>query len=141
MASLWIARRLMAGVMVAAATGCASATRLNENEMAQPTSSHGILAADRLHKMVGVTAFDALRTMPSFFGLTTRQPGPRFLLIVDGLRTSNFDLLKNIQAADVVEIRVVDDSQSIDTSGQTQIVVTTIAKRNTPGCSFEPGEC
>ena len=79
--------------------------------------------------MPGATALDALGTMPSYFGRTTRQPAPRFILILDGTRTSNLEMLNGIQAGDVYEIRVIGESQSVGIQGEVEIVVTTIARR------------
>jgi hypothetical protein len=78
--------------------------------------------------MPSATAFDALETMSSYFGRTTRQPTPRFVLILDGTRTSNLEMLKGIQASDVFEIRVIGESQSMGNQGEVEIVVTTVAR-------------
>jgi hypothetical protein len=136
----WIPSVRFAWFGVPLLAACAS-TMPRGSEIAPLPSSHAVLTADRLRKMVGVTAFDALRTMPSFLSLTTRQPGPRFLLIIDGARTSTLDLLKNFQATDLLEIRVVGDSQSLDSSGEVQILVITQARPNPPGCSADTYKC
>jgi hypothetical protein len=90
-------------------------------------SSNTVLRLDRLGKMTGATALDALHTLPSYLSRTMRQPGPRFLLILDGMRTSSLQYLENIQATDVYEIRVIGESQSLETQSDVQIVVTTVA--------------
>jgi len=94
---------------------------------APAVSSNSVLRADRLQKMPGASAFDALETLPSYFGRTTRVPAPRFVLILDGTRTSNLQMLKSIQASEVFEIRVVGESQSIDRQGEVEVIVTTLA--------------
>jgi hypothetical protein len=106
--------------------GC---TRPQSDWLTPAPSSSSVLRADRLHKMPGATALDALETMSSYFGRTTRQPAPRFILILDGTRTSNLEMLKGIQAGDVYEIRVIGESQSVGNQGEVEIVVTTIAGR------------
>ena len=103
---------------------------------AQPAlaaSSNSVLRADRLQKMPGSTAFEALRTLPIYMGSTQRQPAPRFVLVLDGTRTSNLEMLKGIQASDVLEIRVIGESQSISYPGEVEIIVTTIASRTRIG--------
>ena len=116
---------LLLGAAIAA-FGSACATYSSQREgVTQLASSHAVLTADRLRNMPGVTAFEALTTMPSFFGLTTRRPAARFLLILDGMRTSTLGPLKAIQATDVREIRVVDDSQSLVGSGEVEVIVNT----------------
>lgn len=54
---------------------------------------------------------------------------PRFILILDGTRTSNLAMPKGIQAADVFEIRLVGESPSIGDPGECKIIVTTVASR------------
>ena len=92
-------------------------------------SSTSTLRADWLHRMVGLTAFDALRTLPAYMGTTMRQPSPRFILVIDGTRTSNLDLLTSIQASELFELKVVGESQSLGSTGDVEIVVTTLASR------------
>jgi len=108
---------------------CTSSSTFRE-EATQLPSSRGVLTADRLRRLEGVTAFEALRTMPAFFGVTTRQPAPRFLLILDGMRTSSLDVLRSIQATDLFELRIVHDDQSLESAGDVEIVVTTLARHN-----------
>jgi hypothetical protein len=90
-------------------------------------SSNSILRAERLQKMPGSSAFDALQTLPIYMGRTMRQPAPRFVLILDGTRTSNLGMLRSIQASEVFEIRVIGESQSIGDPGEVEVIVTTLA--------------
>ena|SRR5215831_165059 len=98
-------------------------------EPAPAVSSNSILRANRLQKMPGASALDALETLPIYMGRTMRRPEPRFVLILDGTRTSSLEMLRSIQASDVFEIRVIGESQSIDRPGEVEIVVTTLASR------------
>jgi hypothetical protein len=79
--------------------------------------------------MPSSSAFDALQTLASYMGRTMRQPAPRFILILDGTRTTNLEMLKGIQASDVFEIRLIGESQSLGDPGEVEIVVTTLASR------------
>lgn len=119
-------------VLFAAPLGCAG----TPGEFARPAlaaSSNSVLRADRLRKMPGSTAFDALQTLPIYMGSTQRQPAARLVLVLDGTRTSNVEMLKGIQASDVLEIRVIGESQSIGYPGEVEIIVTTIASRARSG--------
>ncbi len=91
------------------------------------SSSTSVLRADRLQRMPGSSALDALQTLASYMGRTMRQPAPRFILILDGTRTTNLEMLKGIQASEVFEIRVIGESQSIGHPGEAEIIVTTLA--------------
>lgn len=90
-------------------------------------SSNSVLRAERLQKMPGSSAFDALETLPIYMGRTMRRPAPRFVLILDGTRTSSLEMLRGIQASEVFEIRVIGESQSIGDPGEVEVVVTTLA--------------
>jgi len=94
---------------------------------APAVSSNSILRADRLQKMPGASALDALETLPGYVGRTTRVPAPRFVLILDGTRTSSLEMLRSIQASEVFEIHVIGESQSIDRQGEVEVIVTTLA--------------
>jgi hypothetical protein len=94
---------------------------------APAASSNSILRAERLQKMPGSSALDALQTLPIYMGRTMRQPAPRFVLILDGTRTSNLGMLRSIQASEVFEIRVIGESQSIGDPGEVEVIVTTLA--------------
>jgi len=115
-------------VLLALTPGCARPPgRAGEPEAA--LSSTSVLRGDRLQKMPGSSAFDALRTLATYMGRTTRQPAPRFILILDGTRTTNLEMLKGIQASEVFEIRVIGESQSLGEPGEVEIIVTTLASR------------
>ena len=58
-----------------------------------------------------------------------RQPAPRFILILDGTRTTNLGMLQGIQASEVFEIRVIGESQSIGKGGESSVR----PSRRTPG--------
>jgi hypothetical protein len=98
-------------------------------ELAPAVSSNSILRADRLQKMPGASALDALQTLPIYMGRTMRRPEPRFVLFLDGTRTSSLEMLRGIQASEVFEIRVIGESQSIDRQGEVDVIVTTFASR------------
>jgi hypothetical protein len=115
-----------AAVLVVFTAGCARSPE-RAGQLTPAASSTSILRADRLQRMPGSTAFDALQTMATYMGRTQRQPAPRFILVLDGTRTSNVEMLKGIQASDVFEIRVVGESQSVGNPGEVEIVVTTQA--------------
>jgi len=65
--------------------------------------------------------------LPGYVGRTTRVPAPRFVLILDGTRTSSLEMLRSIQASEVFEIHVIGESQSIDRQGEVEVIVTTLA--------------
>ena len=117
---------LVAVVVVAFAVGC-TRSPATPGRPAPASSSTSVLRADRLQKMPGSSAFDALQTLASYMGRTMRQPAPRFILILDGTRTTNLGMLQGIQASEVFEIRVIGESQSIGNPGEVEIVVTTLA--------------
>jgi hypothetical protein len=114
-------------VLLVLAPGCASFPA-RAGEATPAPSSTSVLRAEWLQKVPGLTALDALHTLPAYAGRTMRQPAPRFILVLDGTRTSNLDLLKGIQASDLFELRVVGESQSIGEPGEVEIVVTTLAR-------------
>ena len=114
------------GVLVAFNTGC-SRLPAGFAEPAPAVSSNSILRADRLQRMPGASALDALQTLPIYMGRTMRVPAPRFVLVLDGTRTSSLEMLRSIQASDVFEIRVIGESQSIGYPGEVEVIVTTLA--------------
>ena len=121
--------------LVMFALGCGR-TAASTDQPVPAASSTSILRGDRLQKMPGATAFDALQMMATYMSRTMRQPAPRLVLVLDGTLTSNIELLKSIQASDVFEIRVVGESQSLGDQGGVEIVVTTVARQRsvaTPG--------
>jgi len=79
--------------------------------------------------MQGLTGFDALRMLPDYYGRANLSPAPPFVLIMDGTRTGYLDMLNSIQATDLYEIRVVNESQTITSGGNVEIIVTTVAGR------------
>ena len=113
-------------VLLAFTPGCARPP-VPAGQPAPVFSSTSVLRADRLQKMPSSSAFDALQTLASYMGRTMRQPAPRFILMLDGTRTTNLEMLKGIQASEVFEIRVIGESQSIGDPGEVEIVVTTLA--------------
>jgi hypothetical protein len=113
-------------VLLAFTPGCAPSP-VPAGQPAPVFSSTSVLRADRLQKMPSSSAFDALQTLASYMGRTMRQPAPRFILVLDGTRTTNLEMLKGIQASEVFEIRVIGESQSIGVPGEVEIVVTTLA--------------
>jgi hypothetical protein len=113
-------------VLLAFTPGCAPSP-VPAGQPAPVFSSTSVLRADRLQKMPSSSAFDALQTLASYMGRTTRQPAPRFILVLDGTRTTNLEMLKGIQASEVFEIRLIGESQSIGVPGEVEIVVTTLA--------------
>lgn len=127
-----LAFALVAPAFVALALGC---TRSSARDAlpAPLASTNSILRFDRLAKMPGATAFDALHTLPSYLSRTMRVPAPRLVLVLDGMRTSNLDFLNVIRASDLFEIRVVGESQSIGYPGEVEIVVTTRAAHRGTG--------
>lgn len=114
-------------VLFALAPACARPPA-RAGEATPAASSNSILRADWLQKMPGLTAFDALHALPAYMGRTLRQPTPRFILVLDGTRTSNLDLLRGLQASELFELRVVGESQSIGDPGEVEIIVTTLAR-------------
>jgi len=122
------ANALVTTVVLLAFTPSCARPPVGVGELAPAFSSTSILRADRLQKMPGSSAFDALQTLASYTGRTTRQPAPRFILIIDGTRTTNVEMLKGIQASEVFEIRLVGESQSIGNPGEAEIIVTTFAR-------------
>lgn len=113
-------------VLLAFTPGC-SRSPVRAGQPSPASSSTSVLRADRLQKMPSSSAFDALQTLASYMGRTMRQPAPRFILILDGTRTTNLEMLKGIQASDVFEIRLIGESQSLGDPGEVEIVVTTLA--------------
>ena len=119
-------------VLLAFTLACARSAAPS-GEATPAASSTSILRADRLQRMPGSTAFDALETMASYMSRTMRQPAPRFILVLDGTRTTSLDVLRSIQAGDVFEIRMIGESQSLGHQGEMEIVVTTVARHNRTG--------
>ena len=64
-------------------------------------SSTSVLRANRLQKMPSSSAFDAFQTLASYMGRAMRQPVPRFILMLDGTRTTNLEMPKGIHASEV----------------------------------------
>lgn len=114
-------------VLLAMSSGCTQPP-MRASEAMPAASSNSVLRADWLQKVPGLTAMDALHTLPAYMGRTMRKPAPRFVLVLDGTRTSNLDLLQSIQATDLFELRVVGESQSIGDPGEVEIIVTTLAR-------------
>jgi hypothetical protein len=79
--------------------------------------------------MRGLTGFDALRLMPDYFSRANRSPAPRFVLIIDGTRTSDVEMLKSIPATDLFEIRIISESQTVASGGDVEIIATTLGGR------------
>jgi hypothetical protein len=119
-------------VLLAFTPGC-SRSPVRAGQPSPASSSTSVLRADRLQKMPGSSAFDALQTLATYMGRTMRQPAPRFILILDGTRTTNLGMLQGIQASEVFEIRVIGESQSIGNPGEVEIVVTTLASHSRIG--------
>ena len=119
-------------VLLVLALGCARSPTPIDG-LTPAASSTSILRSDRLQRMPASTAFDALQTLASYMNRTTRQPAPRFILVLDGARTANLEMLRGIQARDVYEIRVIGESQSLGSPGEVEIVVTTVAQHNRIG--------
>jgi len=121
---------IVAAVVLALTVACTPPSVSVSGRDATPSpSSHSMIAADQLRKMPGLTAFDALRMMPDYFGRANRKPAPRFMLIIDGARTTDVELLKTIPATEIFEIRIVSESQTVASGGDVEIIVTTIAGR------------
>ncbi len=93
-------------------------------------SEHSTLSAQRLHKLVSLTAFDALQTMPSYMSPMHQWNAPRVVLILDGSKSHDLDVLKGIQASDVFEIRVVGDMEAGVIPGNLEVRVTTLGALN-----------
>jgi hypothetical protein len=81
--------------------------------------------------MRGSTGFDALRLLPAYLSRANRSPAPRFVLIIDGTRTSDLELLKSIPATDLFEICIISESQTVTSRGDVEIIVTTLGARKT----------
>jgi hypothetical protein len=82
-----------------------------------------------LRTMTGFTALDALRMLPAYYARVNQRPAPTFVLVIDGARTSYLDMLSSIQATDLLEIRVVNQSHTTATGGEAEIIVTTVGGR------------
>ena len=117
-----------AAITIAFAVACAPVTTRVTADASRLDSSP-VMTAERLRKLTGLTAFDALRTMPSYFSRMNQAPTPRFTLVLDGARVSGFELLDTIQATDVLEIRIVSPYRSALGFDGPEVVVTTIAGR------------
>jgi hypothetical protein len=121
------ANALVTTAVLLAFTSACTRSPARGGEVTPAVSSTSVLRADRLQKMPSSSAFDALQTLASYMGRTMRQPAPRFILILDGTRTTNLEMLKGIQARDVFEIRLIGESQSLGDPGEVEIIVTTLA--------------
>ena len=117
----------LAALLVLSSPGCAWPPA-RTGEATPAASSNSVLRADWLQKVPGLTAMDALQALPAYMARTMRQPAPRFVLVLDGTRTSNLDLLKGIQASELFEVRVLGESQSLGEPGEVEIIVTTLAR-------------
>jgi hypothetical protein len=121
------ANALVTTAVLLAFTSACTRSPVPAGQPAPVFSSTSVLRADRLQKMPSSSAYDALQTLASYMGRTMRQPAPRFILVLDGTRTTNLEMLKGIQASEVFEIRLIGESQSIGVPGEVEIVVTTLA--------------
>src|SRR5215470_7712161 len=87
--------------LAASAAGCARIHVPAANDGAFPLASeHATLSAQRLEKLVALTAFDALQSMPSYASPVRQWPAPRVVLVLDGSRSSDLEILKGIRAQD-----------------------------------------
>jgi hypothetical protein len=51
--------------------------------------------------------------LPAYYARVHERPSPRFLLVIDGARTSYLDLLRSIQATDLLEIHVANSVRQL----------------------------
>jgi hypothetical protein len=121
-----------AAVVVALTVACAPSVFVSGRGATPAPSSHSLIAAERLRRMPGLTGFDALQLLPDYYGRANRRPAPRFMLTIDGARTSDVELLKTIPATDLFEIRIVSESQTLVSGGDVEIIVTTLGGRRVP---------
>lgn len=103
-----------------------------DNGTARPALSYAAFPVERLRDMSSETGFDALSRMPAYLARVHQTPAPPFVLILDGLRIHDLEMLKTIQARDLFEIRVVGESQSITGVGAVEVMVTTLGGRTRP---------
>lgn len=116
--------------VAAAAAGCAGVNVQAGSDGGLPLASdHSTLSAQRLNKLVSLTAFDALQTMPSYMSPMHQWNAPRVVLILDGSKSHDLEVLKGIKASDVFEIRVVGDMEAGVIPGSLEVRVTTVAGR------------
>src|SRR5262245_16709804 len=95
-----------AAIAAALVVACAPVRGTRSSRSAtQLTGRSGVLTAEQLANMRGVSAFDALRTMPGYYARVRDARPPRFTLILDGLRVKDLDVLNSIRAVDLFEIR------------------------------------
>ena len=73
-----------------------------------------------------MSAYEALSFIPAYNVRTNRTPPTHFIVILNNHRLIGLEVLKSIQAEDVQEIRVVTETQTVDSSGAVEVVVTTI---------------
>jgi hypothetical protein len=123
--------RLVAFALAAAAAACAGIQVQAGSDGALPLAAeHSTLSAQRLAKLGSLTAFDALQTMPSYVSPVHQGNAPRVVLILDGSKSHDLELLKGIKASEVFEIRVVGDIEADVPPGDLEVRVTTLGRRN-----------
>jgi hypothetical protein len=87
------------------------------------------MTAEQLSKLQGLTALQALGTMPSYRSTRNQSPSAPFTLVLDGTRVYDLDFLKSICATDVYEIQVKRASENAYGFGGPEVIVTTMAGR------------
>jgi hypothetical protein len=116
--------------VTAAAAGCAGVNAQAEIDGALPVASeHSTLSAPRLKKLVSLSAFDALQTMASYTSPMHQWNAPRVVLILDGSKSHDLEVLRGIKASDVFEIRVAGDMDAGVLPGELEVRVTTLGGR------------
>ena len=116
---------------LAAAAGCAGVQMQTDDDgVLLLASEHSTLSAQRLQKLGSLTAFDAVQTMPSYFSPVHQWSPPRVVLVLDGSRSHDLDVLKGIRASDVYEIRVFGDTDAGVNRGELEVRVTTLGGHN-----------
>ena len=121
---------LASAIALTLTVACAPALDPRSTYAVRPlTTSSPAMTADRLSKLEGLTALQALRTMPSYSAAANQSPPPRFTLVLDGMRIADLDFLKSICATDVYEIQVRRASENAYGFGGPEVIVTTMAGR------------
>jgi hypothetical protein len=109
-------------VLALALMACAPGFRTVNEE---PRRDAYALGRERLFRMRGVSAYDALQSIPSYVALMRRQPAPRVALILDDARVYDVGILKAIQAVDLSEIRINRPGESSGQTWEVELVVVT----------------
>lgn len=111
--------------IVVGSAGCSTVAYANRpSERAQ---TNDLITASRLGQMRTESAWQALQTLPGFTSRLNLGARDRYVVYLDHVRIRDVEVLKNIRASDLGEIRIASGAETAsEIGGETQILVTTL---------------